>query len=73
VGIDDDKDKRPEERDLLGVWSRAIVAVVFTTLYIVTFGPRTGWAGGIVSGLLGGVVVFLLLREMNDRAKRRRR
>ena len=49
------------------------MGLVFAALYIFTFGPRTGWAGGIVSGILGGVVVFLLLREMNDRAKRRRR
>jgi hypothetical protein len=49
------------------------VAVVFAALYIGTFGPRTGWAGGIVSGILGGAVVFLLLKEMDERRKRRRR
>ena len=57
----------------MGFWPRVLVGLVFSVLYIVTFGPRTGWPGGIVSGILGGVVVFLLLREMNDRAKRRRR
>ena len=57
----------------MGFWPRVLVGVVFSVLYIVTFGPRTGWAGGIVSGILGGAVLFLLLREMNDRAKRRRR
>ena len=65
-------EKRPGD-DLLGFWPRVIMGLVFAALYIFTFGPRTGWAGGIVSGILGGVVVFLLLREMNDRAKRRRR
>ena len=72
MGVEEDKDQRPGG-DLLGVWPRLVVAIVFATFYILTFGPRTGWAGGIVSGILGGAVIFLLLREMNDRAKRRRR
>ena len=72
MGVDDDKDKRPGG-DILGFWPRVIVGVVFTALYIVTFGPRTGWAGGIVSGILGGAVVFLLLKEIDERRKRRRR
>jgi len=41
--------------------------------YIGTFGPRTGWVAGIVSGILGGAVVFLLLKEVDERRKRRRR
>ena len=49
------------------------MGVVFATLYIVTFGPRTGWLPGVISGLLGGVVVFLLLKEVDERRKRRRR
>jgi uncharacterized membrane protein YdjX (TVP38/TMEM64 family) len=56
----------------VGVGPRLIVAAVFAALYIATFGPRTGWAGGIVSGILGGAVVFLLLREMEERRNRRR-
>jgi uncharacterized membrane protein YdjX (TVP38/TMEM64 family) len=52
---------------------RLIVGVVFAVLYIVTFGPRTGWVPGVVSGILGGAVVFLLLREVDERRKRRRR
>jgi hypothetical protein len=69
VGVEDDK----KHDDLLGVRNRAIVAVVFATLYIVTFGPRTGWLPGVVSGLLGGAVVYLLLKEIDARRKRRRR
>jgi hypothetical protein len=65
-------DKKPHG-DLLGVRNRAIVAVVFAAFYIVTFGPRTGWFPGVVSGILGGAVVFLLLREVDARRKRRRR
>ena len=56
----------------MGVVPRLIVALVFAVLYIATFGPRTGWAGGIVSGILGGAVVFLLLREIHERFNRRR-
>jgi hypothetical protein len=56
----------------VGVAARLIAAVVFAVFYILTFGPRTGWAGGIVSGILGGAVVFLLLKEAEERYKRRR-
>jgi uncharacterized membrane protein YdjX (TVP38/TMEM64 family) len=65
----------PEKKhdDLLGVRNRAIVGIVFAIFYILTFGPRTGWLPGVVSGLLGGAVVFLLLREIDQRRKRRRR
>jgi uncharacterized membrane protein YeaQ/YmgE (transglycosylase-associated protein family) len=56
----------------VGVVPRLIIGAIFAALYIVTFGPRTGWAGGIVSGILGGAVVFLLLKEMDERRKRRR-
>ena len=54
----------------MGVRTRIIVAVVFTAFYIATFGPRTGWAGGIVSGILGGAVVFLILKEFEQRRRR---
>ena len=49
------------------------MGIVFATLYIVTFGPRTGWLPGIVSGILGGAVIFLLLKEIDERRKRRAR
>ena len=58
---------------LLGVRNRLIVASVFAAAYMVTFGPRSGWTPAVVSGLLGGVVVFLLLREFDERRKRRDR
>jgi hypothetical protein len=70
VGVDEEK---PPNDDLLGLRNRAIVGVVFATFYILTFGPRTGWLPGVISGLLGGVVVFLLLKEVDERRKRRRR
>ena len=59
--------------NLLGVRNRVIVGVVFAALYIVTFGPRTGWVPGVISGVLGGIVLFLLLREVDERRRRRRR
>jgi hypothetical protein len=71
VGVDRPPDREPP-RALFGLRTRLIVGVVFAALYIVTFGPRTGWFPGIVSGVLGGAVVFLLLREVDERRKRRR-
>jgi hypothetical protein len=76
VGVDEPEDKppqRPPGDNLLGVRNRAIVGLVFAALYIVTFGPRTGWVPGVLSGVLGGVVLFLLLKEVDERRKRRRR
>jgi len=72
VGIDDQEPPRDPRNQLLGVRNRLLMAVVFATFYILTFGPRTGWAGGIVSGLLGGAVIFLVLKEFDERRKRRR-
>ena len=66
-------DKKPPHDDLLGVRNRVIVGVIFAALFIVTYGPRSGWLPGVVSGILGGAVVFLLLKEVDERRKRRRR
>jgi hypothetical protein len=71
VGVEPE-DKKPHD-DLLGVRNRVIVGVVFAALFMVTYGPRSGWFPGVVSGLLGGAVVFLLLKEVDERRKRRRR
>jgi hypothetical protein len=71
VGVEPE-DKKPAD-DLLGVRNRLILGVVFAALYMVTFGPRTGWLAAVVSGVLGGAVVFLLLKEVDERRKRRRR
>jgi hypothetical protein len=74
---DDDARREPAQRppgdNILGVRNRAIVGLIFAGLYIVTFGPRTGWVPGVISGVLGGAVLFLLLREVDERRKRRRR
>ena len=45
-------EKQPPHDDLLGFRNRLIVGVVFAGLYIVTFGPRTGWLAGAFIGVL---------------------
>ena len=69
MGVDDEK--RPGD-NLLGFRNRLIIGIVFAVLYIVTFGPRSGWLPGVVSGILGGAVLFLLFKEIDERRKRRR-
>ena len=73
MGVEPDKPKRERrpEDELLGFRSRLLMGAVFASLYIATFGPRTGWLPGIISGILGGVVVFLILKEVDERRKRR--
>lgn len=73
MGIEPDKKERRPEDEILGFWPRVLMGAVFASLYIATFGPRTGWLPGIISGILGGAVVFLLLREIDERRKRRMR
>ena len=75
MGVEPDKkthERRPED-ELLGFRSRLLMGAVFASLYIATFGPRTGWLPGIISGILGGVVVFLILKEVDERRSRRLR
>jgi hypothetical protein len=68
------EERPPGPRDeLLGVRNRVIMGCVFFVFYVVTFGPRTGMVPGVISGLLGATVVFLLLKEADERRKRRRR
>ena len=64
---------KPPGDNLLGLRNRIIVGLLFATLYIVTFGPRTGWVPAVLSGVLGGIVFFLLLKEVDERRKRKRR
>jgi uncharacterized membrane protein YdjX (TVP38/TMEM64 family) len=73
MGVDPNKKERRPEDEILGFWPRLLMGAVFASLYIATFGPRTGWLPGIISGIMGGVVVFLLLREVEERRKRRMR
>ncbi len=74
MGVDEDPTPEPPRGgdNLLGLRNRIIVGVVFAALYIVTFGPRTGWVPGVISGVLGGLVFFMLLKEVDQRRRRRR-
>ena len=67
------REKRPPQPHdaLLGFRNRLIMGVVFFAFYVVTFGTRTGMVAGVVSGALGGAVVFLLLKEADERRRRR--
>jgi uncharacterized membrane protein len=74
VGVEpEDKQPRSPERDLLGFKARVLVGAVFTALYIATFLPRQNDVAAILSGVLGGVVVYLILKEIDERRKRRLR
>jgi hypothetical protein len=75
VGVEQDPPPEPPRggNNLLGLRNRVIVGVVFAALYIVTFGPRTGWLPAVLSGVLGGIVFFLLLKEVDERRRRKRR
>jgi len=73
VGVEEDDRERSIEEHLLGFRSRLLMGVIFAALYISTFGPRTGWLPGVLSGVLGGAVVFLLLKEVDERRRRKLR
>ena len=50
------------------------MGAVFASLYIATYGPRgDSWLPDIISGVLGGAVVFLILKEVDERRSRRLR
>jgi len=74
VGVDDPQEpKKGPGDDLLGFRNRLIVGAVFAAFYMATFIPRQPDVAAILSGVLGGAVVFLLLKEAEDRIKQRRR
>ena len=73
MGVEEPEERKEPGDELLGFRSRLLMGVIFAALYIGTFGPRTGWLPGVISGVLGGAVIFLLLKEVDERRKRRRR
>jgi hypothetical protein len=73
VGVDPEPDEPDGHRDRLGVRGRIIVGIAFFLLYAVSFSLRGEPLPGIVGGLLGGVLVYLVFREVEERSRRRRR
>jgi len=77
VGVDpqpeDDKPEADAHSDRLGARGRIIVGIAFFLLYAVSFSLRGEPLPGIVGGLLGGILVYLVFKEVENRARRRRR
>ena len=77
MGVDPQRDEyKPEadaNRDRLGARGRIIVGIAFFLLYAISFSLRGEPLPGIVGGLLGGVLVYLVFKEVENRSRRRRR
>jgi hypothetical protein len=75
VGVDPppDEDKPDGGRDRLGARGRIIVGIAFFLLYAVSFTLRGEPLPGIVGGVLGGILVYLVFKEVEERSRRRRR
>jgi hypothetical protein len=83
VGVEpageDERGEPPEpvradaHRDLLGVRGRIIAGCAFGVLYAVSFALRGQVLPGLVGGALGGVVVYLVFKQVDERSRRRRR
>jgi hypothetical protein len=75
VGVDP-QPREPEpdgHHDRLGVRGRIIGGVAFFLLYAISFSLRGEPLPGIVGGILGGILVYLVFKEVENRARRRRR
>ena len=70
---DEDKPEADPHPDRLGVRGRIIVGIAFFLLYAISFSLRGEPLPGIVGGLLGGILVYLVFKEVENRARRRRR
>jgi hypothetical protein len=75
VGIEPEPGKKEADghRDRLGARGRIIVGIAFFLLYAVSFTLRGEPLPGIVGGVLGGVLVYLVFKEVENRSRRRRR
>jgi hypothetical protein len=75
VGVESGEDA-PAPRDdppppVLGPRRRIALAAFFCVLYAGSFIARGDVAAGLVGGLLGGVLVYLILKEADARRRRR--
>ena len=74
MGVDPDPDEHKADapRDRLGVRGRIIVGIAFFLLYAVSFTLRGEPLPGVVGGVLGGILVYLVFKEVENRSRRRR-
>jgi hypothetical protein len=75
VGVEPEPEKKEADghRDRLGARGRIIVGIAFFLLYAVSFTLRGEPLPGIVGGVLGGILVYLVFKEVENRSRRRRR
>jgi ABC-type Fe3+-siderophore transport system permease subunit len=75
VGVDPEPhDREPGgHHDRLGVRGRVIVGIAFFLLYAISFSLRGEPLPGIIGGILGGILVYLVFKEVENRSRRRRR
>ena len=75
MGVEPERDERQADshRDRLGVRGRVIAGIAFFLLYAISFSLRGEPLPGVVGGLLGGILVYLVFKEIENRARRRRR
>jgi hypothetical protein len=86
VGPAGEDEPRPQERgapppargddgrpDRLGPRGRAIAGFAFFVLYAISFSLRGLVLPGLVGGVLGGILVYLVFKQMEERSRRRRR
>jgi hypothetical protein len=75
VGVDPESDKQEPDghQDRLGVRGRIIAGIAFFLLYAISFSLRGEPFPGIVGGILGGILVYLVFKQVEERSRRRRR
>ena len=61
------------DRDLLGTRGRVAAGIIVFVVYAASFALRDEILPGLVGGALAGVLMFLLLREAEQRRRRRGR
>jgi hypothetical protein len=72
VGVDEEP-PREEPPGLLSRRSRIVAGVFFGVVYAASFSLRGHIAAGLVGGVLGGLLMYLVLTEAGERRRRRAR
>jgi len=72
VGVEDEEAPRGESPPpFLGPRRRIVLGAFFAVLYAGSFIVRGDVVPGIVGAALGGVLVYLILKEADERRRRR--